>query len=253
MSSPAGRFQPHHVAYAMVGTGLSFSLAANVTHGLVSNGGVGAVISGLVWPLSLLLAIEGAVRFPWPHGRAWMVLRVAMTTPVAATAAVVSYLHMSGLLGHWHEHWLTCLLGPVAVDGLTTLGAAALLVLDRAETLTESAQNRPPAAHEASRPATQPPPHDRPTEPTHAASPQVGDRKPVQAPVSQEAIDKVLAAIESGQPMGKAAIMAATGLSRATAGRALTHLVSVGRLGTIGRATRPDYVLAQSEAPAVAQ
>ena len=240
-----GSFRPQHVAYAMVGTGLTFSIAANVTHGLISNGGIGAVISGLVWPLSLVLAIEGAVRFPWPPGRWWMALRIGGTTPVAATAAIVSYLHMSGLLSHWKEHWITCLLGPIAVDGLTTLGAAGLLVVSRFTDAARSARDDGEPLTEAPHESTQPDVEHRPIEPTQPASPQISATTATQAPVSQDAIDKVMAAIAQGQPLGKAAIMAATGLSRSTAGRALAHLVAMGRLSTIGKATQPDYVMAQ--------
>ncbi len=127
------RMEPRTVATAMVATGLAASMAANVAHGLVSDGGVGAVISGLFWPAGLLLAIEGATRLPWPRTWQWTLFRVAGTSPVAAAAAIVSYLHMSGLLHYWHEHWLICLIGPIGVDGLTSLGAAGMLVLDRAE------------------------------------------------------------------------------------------------------------------------
>jgi ribosomal protein S25 len=248
VSSP---FKPQHVAYAMTGTGLAFSLAANVTHGIVSDGGIGAVISGLVWPLSLVLTIEGAARLPWPRGGWWMALRLLTATPVAATAAIVSYLHMSGLLTHWDEHWLTCLLGPIAVDGLTTLGAAGLLILDRTTAADESARG---PVHAAVEQPTEPPNTQmlgQPTEPAHRANVQVtGTEAPVaraKTPVSPEAIAKVMRAVRSGQPMGKSAIVSATGLSRSTATRAVDHLVDVGQLSSVGDPRRPDYVLAQSE------
>jgi hypothetical protein len=241
----SSKIEPRHVASTAVGTGLIASMAANVAHGLVGSGGAGAVISGLFWPLGLLLAIEVAVRLPWPAGRWWMTLRIAATTPVAAAAAIVSYLHMNGLLSHWHEHWLVCLIGPVAVDGLTTLGAASLLVLDRSALLAESVQDVSESLTEAPHEPTQPAVDHRPIEPTHPVSPQVSESRPDRTPVSQEALDKVMAAVGRGQPMGKAAIMTATGLGRSTAGRALAHLVAVGRLATIGKATQPDYVLAQ--------
>ena len=127
------RMEPRTVATAMVATGLAASMAANVAHGLVSDGGVGAVISGLFWPAGLLLAIEGATRLPWPRTWQWTLFRVAGTSPVAAAAAIVSYLHMSGLLHYWHAPPLIYLIGPIGVDGLTSLGAAGMLVLDRAE------------------------------------------------------------------------------------------------------------------------
>lgn len=241
-------FRPDHVAYAMTGTGLTFSLAANVTHGVVSGGGAGAVISGLVWPLSLVLTIEGAARLPWPRGWAWMLLRLASATPVAATAAIVSYLHMSGLLNHWHEHWLTCLLGPVAVDGLTTLGAAGLLVLDRTTSHAQVAHDVAETPVEQSTDPLHAPAVAQPIEPVHRPNAQVAATGAVldrtKTPVSQEAVDKVLAAVRRGQPMGKSAIVAATGLSRSTATRAVDHLVDVGQLSSVGDPRRPEYVMA---------
>ena len=91
------------------------------------------------------------------------------------------------------------------------------------------------------------PPVDRPTEPVHALSPQVTavgqSTRRGKVPVSPEAVSKVLKAVRSGQPMGKSAIVTASGLKQSTATRAVTHLVECGQLTTIGSATRPEYVL----------
>ncbi|GAA2355727.1 DUF2637 domain-containing protein [Dactylosporangium salmoneum] len=54
---------------------------------------------------------------------------------MALVAAVVSYRHLSGLFRHYGEDPLTATLGPLAVDGLMVMAAAALL----------TAQTRPAA------------------------------------------------------------------------------------------------------------
>jgi hypothetical protein len=50
---------------------------------------------------------------------------------VATLAGVLSYRHMAGLLASWGEDTLSAYLGPLAVDGLMILAAAALLIDSR--------------------------------------------------------------------------------------------------------------------------
>jgi hypothetical protein len=55
------------------------------------------------------------------------VVRFVGLLPVAVVAAIVSYGHLSGLLAHYHESWLTAHIGPLAVDGLMVMASAALM------------------------------------------------------------------------------------------------------------------------------
>lgn len=121
-------------AYAGAIVGAGVSVAANVLHSYVPPQGVapgwhpagGAVVGAVFWPLALLVAIEIFARWhPTKTSAKW--LRVLGLVPVAVVAAVVSYRHMSGLLAYWHEDPVTVYIGPLAVDGLMTMAASALI------------------------------------------------------------------------------------------------------------------------------
>jgi hypothetical protein len=47
--------------------------------------------------------------------------------PVAGVAAFVSYRHLSGLLAHYGEEPIICIIGPLAIDGLMVMATGALL------------------------------------------------------------------------------------------------------------------------------
>lgn len=75
-----------------------------------------------------MLAIEVLARVQWPRGSRWYTLaRYGGTGLVALVAAVISYRHLAGLLTAWGEDSLNAHLGPLAVDGLMVVAAAALL------------------------------------------------------------------------------------------------------------------------------
>jgi hypothetical protein len=111
------------------------SIAANVAHSFVPphdavpdwSPPAGAVVSAVCWPLLLLIGVEMLARIDWPAGMAWLLLRWGGLLPVAVIAATVSYRHLSGLLAWYGEDWLTVTLGPLAVDGLMVMSAAALV------------------------------------------------------------------------------------------------------------------------------
>ncbi|MBL7259167.1 hypothetical protein [Paractinoplanes lichenicola] len=94
------------------------------------------MIGATFWPVALFVAIEILTRVAWPSGRGWQLLRFGGITPVALVAAVVSYRHLSGLLAYYGEDPVTCVFGPLAVDGLMVISSAALLATaDHARTL----------------------------------------------------------------------------------------------------------------------
>ncbi len=126
--------------------GAAVSIAANVTHSYVPPSGappdwtphLGSVLGAITWPLALAIAVEIVIRTDWPRRWYWVALRYAGLLPVAAVAGVVSYLHMSGLLTFWGEHWITVRFGPLAVDGLMLAGGAALLATARQSPVSET-------------------------------------------------------------------------------------------------------------------
>jgi DNA-binding transcriptional ArsR family regulator len=111
------------------------SIAANVAHSYVPPAGaapgwrppLGDVVEAVFWPIALFVAIEILARTAWPHGARWVVVRFLGLLPVAVVAAIVSYGHLSGLLGHYGESTLTAHLGPLAVDGLMVMASSALM------------------------------------------------------------------------------------------------------------------------------
>ncbi|MEV5767160.1 hypothetical protein AB0L34_21725 [Micromonospora sp. NPDC052213] len=118
------------------------SVAANIAHSFIAPDGApenwspepGAVVSSIVWPLFLFIAIEILARTPWPTGWGWNVLRWVGLPPVALVAAFVSYRHLSGLLDHYNEETLVVWFGPLAVDGLMLMATAALLATGKRTT-----------------------------------------------------------------------------------------------------------------------
>ncbi len=106
------------------------SIVANVAHAyLRENPPPGAVISAVFWPAALFLAIEALARIDWPPGKGWGMVRYGGLIPIAAVAAVVSYLHLSGLLRSYQVSWFEAYIGPLAVDGLMVIGTGALIAL----------------------------------------------------------------------------------------------------------------------------
>ncbi|MEU5906146.1 hypothetical protein ABZ780_17420 [Micromonospora sp. NPDC047467] len=147
--------RPTRWAYLGLVLGGLVSVAANIAHSFVPPKGApqdwspepGAVVSAIVWPLFLFIAIEILARTPWPSGWGWDVLRWVGMPPVALVAAFVSYQHLSGLLRHYDEGTLVIWFGPIAVDGLMLMATAALLAAKHANT-------RPTELVPASAPAT---------------------------------------------------------------------------------------------------
>lgn len=117
--------------------GVGASVGANVLHTvLVVDGGktgsIPQVIGAAFWPVALVVAIEVMARVRWPRSVGYTLIRFAGVGAVAGVAAVVSYKHMVGLLTYWGEDPLSAHLGPIAVDGLVTVGALALLAIHKA-------------------------------------------------------------------------------------------------------------------------
>ncbi|HEY3002435.1 MAG TPA: DUF2637 domain-containing protein [Kribbellaceae bacterium] len=129
-------------------TGITVSVAANVLHAnlpdapgspaaaaqAVAEHGQGAMhvaelVGAAFWPIALLLSVEVLTRVKWPRGVWWAFARFGGVGLVGGVAAIVSYRHMAGLLASWGEDWLNAHLGPLAVDGLMLISAAALLAI----------------------------------------------------------------------------------------------------------------------------
>lgn len=122
-------------AYACAQLGGAVSIAANWAHSYVAPNGApigwtpefGAVAFSVFWPIAVLFAVEAFARVGWPDGWRYVAIRFGGLLPVAAVAAVVSYLHLSGLLRHYGASPFEANFGPLAIDGLMLIGTGALI------------------------------------------------------------------------------------------------------------------------------
>ena len=112
--------------YAQVGVvfGLSVSTWANVARAWPH--GWGARLAAAVWPTIVYLAIEVYARTSW-GGRVGLWVARGAAVIVGLVAAYLSYQHLAGLLAHYGEPKWSARLGPLGIDGLMALCAAALL------------------------------------------------------------------------------------------------------------------------------
>lgn len=94
---------------------------------------IGAQAVAAFFPLALLVTVEILARAPWPSGWGWATARFGGAALVASVAAVVSYLHLYGLLLAYGESPITTTIGPLAVDGLMVVSGFALLAISHAE------------------------------------------------------------------------------------------------------------------------
>lgn len=137
--APTGQMRGKASAWLAFAAGIVASVAANIAHSFVRPHNApadwhwswGAIMFAAFWPVALLLAVEVLTRVTWPNGRWYWLARYAGLTSVAVVAAAVSYSHMSALLASWSDAWVAVHVGPVAVDGLMTMAAAALLGLSK--------------------------------------------------------------------------------------------------------------------------
>jgi hypothetical protein len=170
-------------AYTGAILGGAVSVAANVAHSYVPPADApatwtphgGAVVGAIFWPVALFVAVEIFARIAWPTGRRWTALRFLGLLPVAAVAAVVSYRHLSGLLGFYGEDPLTVVIGPLAVDGLMVMATGALIATGvRATAKASTAIETIPQAPHVSTPVPAPAPDPTPdTMPVVTAEPVV--------------------------------------------------------------------------------
>lgn len=125
-AAPMSESQPsgaRYVTWAAFAFGLIASVAANVTS---AGTGVGPRMAAAFAPIAVLLAVEVLVRTRWQK-HVW--LKYAGLGVVAAVAAVVSYGHQRSLLLGYGESTLNATILPLAVDGLLTISATALIAM----------------------------------------------------------------------------------------------------------------------------
>lgn len=163
-------------AYGGIAVGLAVSIWANVAHAMTvpDGSGRGSLFLAAFWPLGLFLALEVLARTSWRGGRGLIVARGGVGM-VAAVAAAVSYLHLHGLLLSYGEGAFAALVGPLAIDGLMAVSAAALLAGEGDPEAAVTPVSEPPAR--VTGPLIVEPPEDGVDGPTRTSAP------PTQRPV----------------------------------------------------------------------
>lgn len=119
------------IAWIALVTGISVSIAGNVMHAQATSATVAAWLVAAFWPIALLLSVEVITRVQWPTGTWYAIARYGGTGIVGLVAAIVSYRHMSGLLAHWGEDFISSHLGPLAIDGLVVVATTALMAINK--------------------------------------------------------------------------------------------------------------------------
>mgnify|MGYP000877978359 CR=1 FL=1 len=127
MTPKSGR----RIAWTSFVLGILVSIAGNIGHAASDGMKPGEWAGAAFWPTALMLSIEILTRVRWQPEKRWTVARIAGLLAVALVAAVLSYRHLAGLLTYWGEDPLNAYLGPLAVDGLMLISAAALLSISK--------------------------------------------------------------------------------------------------------------------------
>jgi hypothetical protein len=86
-----------------------------------------AEVGAAVWPVALLLSVEGLSRVRWPNSALWNLARYGGAGTVALGSALISYSHIAAVLAFWGYSTLAAHVGPLVVDGLMTVSGFALL------------------------------------------------------------------------------------------------------------------------------
>lgn len=208
-------------AYAGAIGGGAVSIAANIAHSFLPPDGaplgwrpeIGAVVGAVVWPVFLFIAVEIFVRNIWPKGWSWVLLRWVGLLPVAGVAAFVSYRHLSGLLAHYGEEPIICIIGPLAVDGLMIMSTGALYAGSRAKRAAQAAAAAAGTTTSTTTPQVAAPPVSpaRPApmpadSPPHAApAPAASAPAPAAAPTPAEVAARATARKATGNPKSEPA------------------------------------------------
>jgi hypothetical protein len=126
--------------------GTAVSVAGNIAHtwhptpGMLAASGLtadqwqpeaGSQAAAAFFPLALLVTVEILSRVAWPNTWRGRASRYGGAALVAGVAAIVSYLHLRGLLLAYGEDDITALLGPLGVDGLMVVSGHALIQTGR--------------------------------------------------------------------------------------------------------------------------
>lgn len=120
--------RPAALAFTGLIGGILASLAGNVQAITLDNAepGVGAIISAVIWPAALFVAIEIMLHTPWVSSRRDNLVRWVGLLGVAFIALYVSYWHLVHVLDNYGYDAVASHAAPLAVDGLLAMSTLAL-------------------------------------------------------------------------------------------------------------------------------
>src|SRR5690606_2956858 len=151
-----------------------------------------AQIGAAAWPTALLISVEVMSRVDWPDESLWKLARWGGITAVALGSAIISYGHLSHVLSEW-DYGFGAYIGPLAIDGRTTLCGCAILARDPTpQRVAEQAKDEQPAVDEPGPEEPQPAPTRVPDPEPQQTQPPKPQQKitPRTVPLSDEEMER---------------------------------------------------------------
>jgi hypothetical protein len=137
--------RPATVATLTLLGGIAASLSGNLQAINLDNHqpGIGAYISAVVWPMTLLAVVEVLIHTPWL--RTWRdgLTKAAAVGLVGAMAAYISYFHLAHTLSAYGYDVASRYAGPLAIDAAMVMATLALNRVGHARRALASVQAEP--------------------------------------------------------------------------------------------------------------
>lgn len=134
--TPKTHRRPVVMASTVLVGGIIVSLWFNLKAiSLEPNAGPGAYVSGILWPVFLLVSIELLIHTPWRKGWADTATKGGVLILVAGVAAWISYWHGVHVLDFWGYDEIGKRVGPVVPDAAMALATLALQRVGQARRL----------------------------------------------------------------------------------------------------------------------
>jgi hypothetical protein len=134
--------RPATVATLTLLGGIAASLSGNLQAINLDNHqpGIGAYISAIVWPMTLLAVVEVLIHTPWL--RTWRdgLTKAAAVGLVGAMAAYISYFHLAHTLSAYGYDVASRYAGPLAIDAAMVMATLAMNRVGHARRALATAQ-----------------------------------------------------------------------------------------------------------------
>ena len=134
--------RPAAVATLTLLGGIAASLAGNLQAINLDNHqpGIGAYVSAIVWPLTLLAVVEVLIHTPWMRNWRDRLTKAVGVGLVGAMAAYISYFHLAHTLSAYGYDVVSRYAGPLAIDAAMVMATLALNRVGHARRAVDSDQ-----------------------------------------------------------------------------------------------------------------